>query len=533
MITYLLQTSCCWIVFYLFYFLALRQETFFTSNRVYLLGSLLLGIIFPLVDFNWWSIMTKDTTVSIMVQPIAVTVNQLGYTLEEIVVTTSRDSVTSTGTILTGIYCLGVSFLSLRLLYGIQSLWRLKKQSIVEERKGYQLVRTEAMHLPFSFFHSLYWSKELKLSPEDEDRILRHELTHIQQHHSVDILILEITSILFWFNPIIWFYRNAIRNTHEYLADQKVLIKSKKKQYGQLLLRQMQSGIAFSLANNFNHSQLKKRFNMMNQNKSSRWAITKYLWALPLLAVLLLAFKASDQLLPKSETIETNTVTIEKNTLSTIAPGDSIYSEVDQMPFFPGCADITDLEERYNCATQKLLTHIYTNITYPELARETGTQGLVVIRFVVDKTGKVTKPEIMRSLGNGCDVEVTRVVETMPNWEPGIHQGKPVNVYFNLPVKFKLEGDPPKADESAKPINLTVFPNPADKDLTVKIDAAAGPVTLYLSDITGKILKEVSYENFSGTGEENFDLTSLGVKGTLLVTIAQGTITKTEQVILR
>ena len=152
---------------------------------------------------------------------------------------------------------------------------------------------------------------------------------------------------------------------------------------------------------------------------------------------------------------------------------------------------------------------------------------------MVDKTGKVTKPEIMRSLGNGCDVEVTRVVETMPNWEPGIHQGKPVNVYFNLPVKFKLEGDPPKADESAKPINLTVFPKPADKDLTVKIDAAAGPVTLYLSDITGKILKEVSYENFSGTGEENFDLTSLGVKGTLLVTIAQGTITKTEQVILR
>ena len=121
----------------------------------------------------------------------------------------------------------------------------------------------------------------------------------------------------------------------------------------------------------------------------------------------------------------------------------------------------------------------------------------------------------------------------MPDWAPGIHEGKPVNVYFNLPVKFKLEGDPPKVDESAKPISLTIFPNPADNDLTVKIDAAAGPATLYLSDFTGKILKEISYENFSGTGEESFDLTSLNVKGTLLVTVVQGTITKTEQVILR
>ena len=556
MITYLLQTSSCWIVFYLFYFLVLRRETFFTSNRFYLLGSLLFGVVFPLIDFSWWSILTKDTTASIMMQPLAVTVNQLGYTLEEVVVTANQSDVFSAGSIIAGIYCLGVAFLSLRLVYGIYALWRLKNQSSIEEKSGYQLVKTETLHLPFSFFNALYWSKKLDLSAEDEDRILRHELTHIQQHHSIDIILLEITSILFWFNPIIWFYRTAIRNTHEYLADQKVLIQSKKKQYGQLLLRQMQSGIAFSLANNFNHSQLKKRFNMMNQNKSSRWAITKYIWALPLLAVLLLAFKASDQLLVKSETTkvkiptldenpptiiaygkakttETNTAIVEKNLPVNISSNDSIYTEVDQMPFFPGCADIADLEERKSCATQKLLTHIYTNIKYPELARKTGTQGLIVIRFVVDEMGKITKSEIVKSLGNGCDIEVSRVVGTMPDWEPGIHQGKPVSVYFNLPVKFKLEGDPPKVDESAKPISLSIFPNPTAKDITVKINADTGPATLYISDITGKVLKEVNYEDFSGTGEESFDLTSLGVKGTLLVTVAQGTIIKTEQVILR
>jgi len=402
-----------------------------------------------------------------------------------------------------------------------------------------------------SFFKSLYWSEKLDLSIADQDQILRHELTHIQQHHSIDIILLEIISILFWFNPIVWFYRKAIRNTHEYLADQNVLTQSKKKQYGQLLLRQMQSGIAFSLANNFNHSQLKKRFNMMNQNKSSRFAMTKYLWAVPLFVLLFLAFKVSD-VTQNIASIPTMSITKVESSNSAISqvnipdpltatvifseketPGDSIYQEVDQMPFYPGCSDISDLEERRDCANDKMLRSIYTQIRYPELARKTGTQGVVVIQFVVDKSGKIKNPKVLRSVGQGCDLEVLRVVQTMPDWDPGIHQGKPANVYYNLPVKFKLEGDPPKVDESTIPISLNIFPNPTSKDVTVKINAAEGPAKLYISDITGKVLKEVDYKNFSGTGADSFDLSSFAAKGTLLITVAQGDISKTEQVILQ
>ena len=194
MIDYLFQTSCCWILFYLFYFLVLRRETFFTSNRFYLIGSLTIGLIFPLIHFRWFSYLAKDTTASIMVQPLTVTVNQLGYTLEEIVVTANQTSATSTGTILAGIYLAVVGLLGIRLLYGIHALWRLKKESIVEKKEGYELVKIEALHLPFSFFNSLFWSEKLDLSEADQDRILRHELTHIQQHHSIDIIILEAVS---------------------------------------------------------------------------------------------------------------------------------------------------------------------------------------------------------------------------------------------------------------------------------------------------------------------------------------------------
>ena len=674
MIDYFFQTSCCWIVFYLFYFLALRRETFFSSNRFYLLGSLSFGLIFPLIDFHWFSFLAKDTTASIMVQPLTVKVNQLGYTLEEIVVTANQTSATSIGSILAGIYLVVVGLLGIRLFYGIHSLRRFKKRSTVEKKQGYELIKTETLHLPFSFFNSLYWSEKLDLSKADRDQILRHELTHIQQHHSIDIIILEVISILFWFNPIVWFYRKAIRNTHEYLADQNVLVESKKKQYGQLLLRQMQSGIAFSLANNFNHSQLKKRFNMMNQNKSSRWAMTKYLWAAPVFALLILAFKASEVLpktsaqnpilptqqfhvnQPPSDSIYTkveqmplfpgceevadltkrnacSTKKMLENIYSKIkypklarknntqglvvvqfvvnrkgeiespkiirslgdgldkevirvvmempqwTPGkqngkkvsvfynlpvkfeltgiepvekedispkihvvghsfpktddEDILSKVDQMPFYPGCSDISDLEERRDCANNKMLRSIYTQIRYPELARKTGTQGAVVIQFVVDKNGKIKNPKVLRSIGHGCDLEVLRVVQAMPDWDPGIHKGKPVNVYFNLPVKFKLEGDPPKVDESVEPINLNIFPNPASSEITVKINAAEKPTKLYISDITGKVLKEVDYKNFSGSGTDSFDLTSFATKGTLLITITQGDISKTEQVILQ
>ena len=128
----------------------------------------------------------------------------------------------------------------------------------------------------------------------------------------------------------------------------------------------MQSGIAFSLANNFNHSQLKKRFNMMNQNKSSHWARIKYLWAIPVFALLILAFKASE-VLPQT-TAQTPILPAQQFHVNQ-SPNDSIYTEVEQMPLFPGCEEVVDLTERNACSTGKMLENIYSRIKYPKQAR--------------------------------------------------------------------------------------------------------------------------------------------------------------------
>lgn len=111
------------------------------------------------------------------------------------------------------------------------------------------------------------------------------------------------------------------------------------------------------------------------------------------------------------------------------------------MPRFKSseCESKGSKDEVKACAQQKMLEFIYKNIKYPPIARENGVEGTVVIRFVVDETGKVKEPEILRDIGAGCGAEAMRVVNMMPEWRPGQQRGRKVPVYFNLPVKFKLE----------------------------------------------------------------------------------------------
>jgi len=119
-----------------------------------------------------------------------------------------------------------------------------------------------------------------------------------------------------------------------------------------------------------------------------------------------------------------------------------IFKVVEDMPRFPGCEDISNKAEREQCAQKKMLEFIYKNIKYPPIARENGIEGMAVIQFVVDENGQIKDPKIVRDVAGGCGTEAMRVVELMSDqvtWVPGKQRGKAVQVYFNLPVRFKLE----------------------------------------------------------------------------------------------
>lgn len=118
---------------------------------------------------------------------------------------------------------------------------------------------------------------------------------------------------------------------------------------------------------------------------------------------------------------------------------DEIFKVVEDQPAFPGCESVTNKDEKKKCSDEKMLQFIYSNIKYPAIARENGVEGTAVIRFVVEKDGSITAPEIVRDIGAGCGEEAMRVVKMMPHWNPGKQRGRPVRVQFNLPIRFKLE----------------------------------------------------------------------------------------------
>ena len=139
------------------------------------------------------------------------------------------------------------------------------------------------------------------------------------------------------------------------------------------------------------------------------------------------------------EYIEVNTIVSDTSKLE-----GKIYNVAEEAPRFPGCKDIADKIERDECARKKMLTFIYGNVKYPAEAKENGIQGATAIRFVVASDGTLHNFEVPRPLGGGCDEEAIRVIKSMPNWEPAMFNGEPVNARFAVPIKFKLEGMPSK-----------------------------------------------------------------------------------------
>lgn len=655
MISYLIEVTVCWAVFYGIYHLLLRAETFHRTNRWYLLTTLLLGLAIPSLDID---ILAEEESPTYLLQPITVGVQQL----EAIVITASqREQSIDFQLIATWIYWLGVALSLARFGYGLSQIGQLYRRSKVTPANGYRFVMTTAPHLPFSFFRNLFWSKSFETNDEERSSIVRHEEAHIFQRHSHDVVLLELVVAFTWCIPFVYFYKKAIKTTHEYLADAYVTAGFDKKQYGRLLLRQSHPGMQVAISNSLFSSQLKKRIVMMTKTKSSQRATLKYLAALPAVALLLMAFSFRNSPLPSpSEVFENQSVAIfeqpeavrEMNTAvaDTMPPvkgGEEVFKNVEEMPRFPGCEDmaaaernqcaqtklmefifnnikypaeakekgiegtvyvkfivekdgtiadaeiarnveggcgeevlrlvytmpkwvpgkkdgkavrtefalpvkfkldasakngkalnINDLdeapvmlgcesltgEERQKCSNEKLFQAVYANVKYPTEAKTKGVEGMVVVKFIIEKDGSVTKPEIVKSVGSGCDEEVLRVVGQMPKWSPGKKGGQPVAVQFNLPVKFKLdEGEKtnlPNADSKAdKPelLSLNIFPNPTSDKFTVSYDVRTAAV-LRIADATGKELARLPLK--ATNGKEDYDVSMKGLpKGTLYVTL--------------
>ena len=282
---YILKTSICLTGFYLFYRLLLSKETFHRFNRIALLGILLLSLLIPFCEIT----VPKESEV----QQTLLTIEQI-LTLADHVPQTEVQALPSSIPlwllVLLCIYLLGILFFLGRNLYSLFHMLRLLHGGRQEKlEKGITLIIHDKNIAPFS------WMKYVVISEKDlqenSKEILIHEMAHVHNRHSIDLLISDICIIFQWFNPASWLLKQELQNIHEYEADETVIRQGiNAKQYQLLLIKKAVGTRLYSMANSFNHSKLKKRITMMLKEKSSPWARMKYLYVLPVAAITLTAF---------------------------------------------------------------------------------------------------------------------------------------------------------------------------------------------------------------------------------------------------
>lgn len=280
---YFIKLSICLAVVYLFYHFVLQRLTFYNWNRYYLLIYTLASFYIPFIDIA--AVLNQSNLQSasfVRFVPAMIDYRQFNavpasnfFTLNNVIII---------------LLLLGMATALLKLCVQIVSFSKLKRKAqpiYTDDMKIYQI---DDNIIPFSFGNSIFINRQMHSREELQDIIL-HEFIHVKQQHSIDIIWSELLCVVNWFNPFAWFIKKAIRQNLEFIADEQVLQNGINKKDYQYLLLKVTGNNQFSIASQFNFSSLKKRIAMMNKMKSAKLHLVKFLFLLPLVAVLLLAFR--------------------------------------------------------------------------------------------------------------------------------------------------------------------------------------------------------------------------------------------------
>lgn len=289
---YLLESACCLALLFCLYECLLRKESFFNLNRVYLLAIPLISFLIPALHFDWLQKPELTSGTAWTISNIANPVICQGSELNEIVLNTLDHQMPgfrlTWGSLLLGLYFAGVVWMLLRLARQLSKTIALIKRSPKNSTEGAVLVTVDPGIPVASFFGYIFWNHED--TSLQGDMILKHEIAHIRQWHSYDIILMEVIVALQWFNPLIRLYRQRLREVHEFIADAYVVQQSGKRyEYAQLLAMQTCRKGEHLVVNTF-YSLIKTRLQMLSKSKSGSRQLLKYYLSLPLIILLTLSF---------------------------------------------------------------------------------------------------------------------------------------------------------------------------------------------------------------------------------------------------
>ncbi|WP_291870754.1 M56 family metallopeptidase [Maribacter sp.] len=440
MLQYILECIAFQLLFLVVYDLFLKNETFFQKNRVYLIGSYVLSIILPGIKIAAFRTSLPDDF-------IAYPEYLWNMDGEGVQVLESTNSGLFSISWEYGVLSGGMFFASLLFAYKLYQIRRLKVEGEVHYFKTFTQVLIQKSSVAFSFFKTVFLGDQIK--ERDYENILKHELVHINQRHSYDLLFFEVMRIVCWFNPMVYLYQKRVAELHEFIADAEVAKTNKKEQYQLLLSRVFQTENISFINQFFTSSLIKKRIVMLQKQKSKKSYQLKYLLLVPLVVGML--FYTSCETTVEKENKSESTKLSSSMTEETIS-----FAIVDEVPVFPGCEN--EKEPRV-CFNKRMQKHISKNFRYPLEAQELGVQGRVSVMFRILKNGKISDLK-MRGPHELLETEAKRIILKLPKMQAGMHNGENVDVYYSIPITFKLEfgkANMPKKENSTTDVPFAVI----------------------------------------------------------------------------
>ena len=468
-------------IFYMFYRLMLARETFHRVNRLTLLLTAAASFVLPLC------VITLHETVTVEAVPMV----SVGNLQMEVAADAGPEW---WQVLLPAIFIIGVvATLGHTLMSMFRILMLIKRSEKHTQPDGITICVTSNDQIqPFSWMHYIVMNR--RDYEDGNPAILAHERGHIRLRHSWDLLLVDTLTALQWFNPAMWMLRQDLRAIHEYEADGAVLSQGINARQYQYLLITKAAGIGgYSLANGISHSTLKNRINMMLHKKSERRSLLKLLALIPIvgLALALNARTVTDYVYDepqkqqpvkkgkKAGTIKVNgqeIKVVEQDDIVTMegeveapaqeSPADDAFDVVEQMPEYPG-------------GPKALMEFLNNNVQYPAEAEKAGIQGRVIATFIVEKDGSISNAKVVKSVDPLLDAEALRVIDAMPNWKPGMQNGKVVRVKYTVPLSFHLDGGGEEIDHLCR-----------EDGTIVEIDIEKGDTTIVkpLFIVDGKVM---------------------------------------------
>lgn len=385
-IQYSLLTNIYLVVFLGFYFLFLKKQTFFQLNRLYLLASLALSFIMPLIQPTWLGGLgvTRDIKYTIDLPAVTIAGN-----------THASAEYLTADQIVAWIYFAGIALGLGGLIYRLTGVRRFMTEGNAS--------------MSYSFFRKIHIGN----NHFGNGQISEHERIHAAQWHTADILFAEMVLIFNWFNPTVYFFRKELKNVHEFIADEGALKSgSSKQEYAMLLISQTFEVPINNLVNTFfNQNLLKQRIMMIQKNRTGKSALVRYALLIPVLSMMLILSSATmgTSAGPKSPSQHSG----------------KVYTQVDQVPTFPG-------------GQQKFGEFLGKNIKYPADMKAKHAEAKVFVSFIVEEDGALTNIKAVSKTADSFNKAAINAMSLSPKWNPGVEKGKKVRVQFVVPINFVL-----------------------------------------------------------------------------------------------